>query len=98
MDLGLNDRVAIVAAASNGLGKAVALGLAKSVSNELSKDGITVNSVCPSTEASTKRCSNLVGGGRVSGDGDGSADADVGRDPNFADFARYSRPAAGRLK
>ena len=43
MDLGLGDRVAIVAAASRGLGKACAMALAR----EVARKGVTVNSVSP---------------------------------------------------
>lgn len=92
MDLGLKDGVAIVAAASKGPGKAVALGLAKSVSNELPKDGIKVNSVCPSTAVNTRRCSNLGGGGGCRGMGMGAPTPTSGA----IRFSPISRATPGR--
>ena len=57
MDLGIKGRVAMVAASSQGLGKAVreaVSGLVKTLANEYGRHNVLVNNVCPGYTATAR--------------------------------------------
>ncbi|MGH9664744.1 MAG: SDR family NAD(P)-dependent oxidoreductase, partial [Bryobacteraceae bacterium] len=86
MDLGLKDRVAIVAASSKGLGKAVALGLAKEGARLAlcSRDAAAVAAAAAEIRAAT--------GVEVLAE-----PADVTVEEQVADFVRRTQDRFGRL-